>query len=135
MSAVERTIVAERAVMGAVGLFDDPLDDPRLEAVPDFIRNRIVEVADAVVAEGRRPTPQLVARVLAELRCEAVAPEQLEVTLMLHWRFQLDELDPKNPGALQEHLARAPVEHHPWCHYVAGLIAGLALGLGWRGRA
>ena len=28
----------------------DPLDDPRLDAIPEFIRIRIVEVADAVAA-------------------------------------------------------------------------------------
>ena len=115
-------------------LFDDPLADTCLETVPEFIRNQIVEVADTVVAEGRRPTPRLVARVMEELRWGAVAPEGLEATLMLHWRVQLDELDPEDPTTLQAHLDRAPVAHHPWCHYVAGLIAGLALGAAWRGR-
>jgi len=128
MSAAERPIAAGDYPLG------DPLADPRLDAVPEFIRNRIVEVADTVVAEGRRPTPRLVARVMEELQGGAVSPEGLEVILMLHWRFQLDELDPEDPTALQAHLDRAPVAHHPWCHYVAGLIAGLALGAAWRGR-
>ena len=128
MSAAERLIEAGGYPLG------DPLDDPRLETVPEFIRNRIVEVADTVVAEGRRPTPHLIARVMEELRWGTIAPEGLEATLMLHWRFQLDELDPEDPTALQTHLDRAPVAHHPWCHYVAGLIAGLVLGAAWRGR-
>ena len=112
----------------------DPLDDPRLDAIPEFIRIRIVEVADAVAAKGRRPTPPLVARVMEELRAEVVAPEGLEAALMLHWRVRLDEIDPEDPAALQAHLDLAPVAHHPWCHYVAGLIAGLSLGAAWRGR-
>lgn len=115
-------------------LLGDPLDDPWLEAVPDFIRNRIVEVADAVVAEGRRPTPQLVGRVLAELRWEPVAQEGLEAVLMVHWRFQLDEVDSRDRAALQAHLERAPVADHPWCCYLAGLITGLAVGAAGRGR-
>ena len=85
-------------------------------------------------AEGRRPTPQMVARVMEELRAEAVAPEGLEAALMLHWRVRLDEIDPEDPAALQAHLDLAPVAHHPWCHYVAGLIAGLLIGAAWRGR-
>lgn len=128
MSAAERPIEAGDYPLGEL------LDDPRLDAVPEFIRNRIVEVADTVVAEGRRPTPRLVARVMEELQGGAVSPEGLEVILMLHWRFQLDELDPEDPTALQAHLDRAPVAHHPWCHYIAGLIAGLLIGAAWRGR-
>lgn len=112
----------------------DPLDDPRLDAISDFSRNRILEVADAVEAAGRRPTPELVARVLEELRCEAVGPSGLEATLVLRWRVRLDELDPEDPAALQAHLDLAPVAHHPWCHYVAGLIAGLLIGAAWRGQ-
>jgi len=128
MSAAERPIEVSDYPLG------DPLADPRLDAVPEFTRNQIVEVADAVVAEGRRPTPRRVARVMEELRWGAVAPEGLEVTLMLHWRVQLDELDPEDPTTLQAHLDRAPVADHPWCHYVAGLIAGLLIGAAWRGR-
>lgn len=113
---------------------DDPLDDPRLGAIPEFIRIRVVEVADAVEAAGRRPTPDLVARVLEELRCGAVAPEGLEAALMLRWRVLADEIDPEDPAALQAHLDLAPVAHHPRCHYLAGLIAGLQIGAAWRGR-
>lgn len=111
MSAAERPFEAGSDPLGYP--LADPLDDPRLDAIPEFIRIRIVEVADAVATEGRRPTPRLVARVMEELRAEAVAPEGLEAALMLHWRVRLDELDPENPTALQAHLDLAPVAHHP----------------------
>lgn len=71
MSAADRPIEAGGDPLGDP--LADPLADPRLDTVPEFIRNRIVEVADTVVAEGRRPTPPLIARVMKELRWEAVA--------------------------------------------------------------
>ncbi len=106
--------------------FDDPSADPRLDAIPDSIRNQIVNVAEATLAMGHRPTPRLVARVLERLHIQA-EPEWVTVTLMAHWRYRLDELDPTDGQALRGHLALAPVSDHPWCFYLEGLATGLEL--------
>ena len=106
--------------------FDDPSADPRLDAIPDSIRNQIVIVADATLTTGHRPTPRLVASVLERLNVRA-EPEWVTVTLMAHWRFQLDELDPTDSKALRLHIERSPVSDHPWCFYVEGLATGLEL--------
>ena len=80
--------------------FDDPSADPRLDAIPDSIRNQIVNVAEATLTTGHRPTPRLVARVLERLHIQA-EPEWVTVTLMAHWRYRLDELDPTDGQALR----------------------------------
>ena len=106
--------------------FDDPSADPRLHAIPDFIRNQIVTVADTALKAGHRPTPSLVMDVLERLQIPA-EPEWVVVTLMAHWRYRLDELDPTDSKALRSHLACIPVRSHPWCFYVEGLVTGLEL--------
>lgn len=77
--------------------------------------------------EGHRPTPRLVADVMDRLKIP-MESEWLTVTLMLHWRFRLDEIDPTDREALRLHLDRAPVIDHPWCHFLAGLLTGMAVG-------
>ena len=106
--------------------FDDPSADPHLHAVPDLIRNQIVAVADATLKAGLRPTPTLVMDVLERLLISA-EPEWVVVTLMAHWRYRLDELDPTDSQALRGHLACIPVRSHSWCFYLEGLVAGLEL--------
>ena len=114
------------APAGIASFWADPLDDPRLDAIPDSIRNQIVNVADTLIAKGYRPTPQLVACVLERLHMP-VEPDWVTVIIMVHWRFQLDELDPTDSEALRGHLEFAPVNDHPWCFYLEGLVTGLEL--------
>ena len=109
-------------------LLQDPVGDPRLDEIPDSIRNPISDIANALLAQDLEPTPARVAAVARQLGLPPLDQELLAGLLMELWWIRLNDLAPGDLQALQAHLEAVPIRTHPCCYFVIGLINGLAAG-------
>ena len=108
-------------------------DDALLDTLPPLTQNQVSEVVNALVDQGQRPTPERVAAVMRNLALPPLERELLLGLLMRHWWMIADEIESGDMEALQAHLDQAPVQNHPACVYMRGMIAGFSAGR-WHGH-
>ncbi len=106
-------------------LLQDPIGDPRLDEVPDSIRNPLCEIANALLAKRIEPTLERVATVARERGLPLLEPTLLAGLLMEIWWIRFNEIVPDDIEALQNHLKVAPVQAHRCCRFLQELIRDL----------
>ena len=111
----------------------EPILDDRVHEIPESVQHQVYAIAHAIAAKGFRATPERVAATMRRINLAPLEPELLLGLLMRNWWMIAEEIEPEDTGALQAHLDQAPVQNHPSCVYMRGMIAGFSAGR-WHGH-